>query len=286
MQIDIKGHSGCDIDIIENDGKLYVKKSTKDLKYLNRLELQAEKQKNDKCLTSSLDNPYIYTVSKTDNECYMIMDYIYAKNFIDYFEHASPSDINNFIDEFIKYINSELIQCKTEDVNKEIFINKFNSIVKNCEKNELTKNNNRVKIILNECNKVFQKMPDTLKMPIGICHGDLTFSNILFTSNKFYFIDYLDSFIETPIQDIVKLRQDTKYFWSTMMYNKKYDIVRLNMIFKYIDDKIVEYFNNKEEYYTLYDRLQLMNILRILPYVKEEKVRDFVLNILESLPKY
>ena len=130
MQIDIKGHSGCDIDIIENDGKLYVKKSTKDLKYLNRLELQAEKQKNDKCLTSSLDNPYIYTVSKTDNECYMIMDYIYAKNFIDYFEHASPSDINNFIDEFIKYINSELIQCKTEDVNKEIFINILLRIVK------------------------------------------------------------------------------------------------------------------------------------------------------------
>ena len=139
---------------------------------------------------------------------------------------------------------------------------------------------------MNECKKVFINLPDNIEMPIGICHGDLTFSNILFTSNKFYFIDYLDSFIETPIQDIVKLRQDTKYFWSTMMYNKKYDIVRLNMIFKYIDYKITDYFGNIEEYYKNYDRLQLMNILRILHYVKEEKVRDFVLNILESLPKY
>ena len=26
------------------------------------------------------------------------MDYIYAQNFIDYFEHASKSDIDNFID--------------------------------------------------------------------------------------------------------------------------------------------------------------------------------------------
>ena len=58
------------------------------------------------------------------------------------------------------------------------------------------------------------------------------------------------------------------------------------MIFKYIDNKITDYFGNIEEYYKNYDRLQLMNILRILPYVKEEKVRDFVLNILESLPKY
>ena len=71
-----------------------------------------------------------------------------------------------------------------------------------------------------------------------------------------------------------------------MMYNKKYDIVRLSMIFKYIDNKITDYFGNIEEYYKNYDRLQLMNILRILPYVKEEKVRDFVLSILESLPKY
>ena len=286
MIIDIKGHSGCNIDIIVDNGNLYVKKSTNDLKYLDRLNLQAEKQKNDNCLSDSLRNPVIHDVVKTENECYMVMDYIYAKNFIDYFENASPSDINHFIDTFINYINDELSKCKIENINKNVFINKFNSVVSNCEKNELTKNNNRVKIILNECKKVFVNLPDNIEMPIGICHGDLTFSNILFTSNKFYFIDYLDSFIETPIQDIVKLRQDTKYFWSTMMYNKKYDIVRLSMIFKYIDNKITDYFGDIEEYYKNYDRLQLMNILRILPYVKEEKVRDFVLSILESLPKY
>ena len=54
----------------------------------------------------------------------------------------------------------------------------------------------------------------------------------------------------------------------------------------YIDNKITEHFEEFEFYYRSYDYLQLMNILRILPYVKEEKVRDFVLNILASLPKY
>ena len=91
MIIDIKGHSGCNIDIIEDNGNLYVKKSTNDLKYLDRLNLQAEKQKNDNCLSDSLRNPVIHDVVKTENECYMVMDYIYAKNFIDYFENASPS---------------------------------------------------------------------------------------------------------------------------------------------------------------------------------------------------
>ena len=286
MNIDIKGHSGCNIDIIEDGDKLLVKKSTFDKKYLDRLYLQGKKQVNDDCLTESIYNPKVISMEKNVGECWILMDYIYANNFIDYFEKASPQDIDHFIDNFIKYIHKEIDNCKIENISKDVFINKFNSVTKNCEKNELLKDNMRVKSILKDCENVFINLPETMEMPVGKCHGDLTFSNILFSSNKFYFIDYLDSFIETPIQDIVKLRQDTKYFWSTMMYKKKYDVVRLNIIFNYIDDKISEHFSNFEYYYRNYDRLQLMNILRILPYVKEEKVRDFVLNILSALPKY
>jgi hypothetical protein len=45
MTIDIKGHSGCKIDIIEDGDNLFVKKSTQDPNYLNRLCLQGKKQK-------------------------------------------------------------------------------------------------------------------------------------------------------------------------------------------------------------------------------------------------
>ena len=286
MNIDIKGHSGCNIDIIEEGDNLIVKKSTEDPKYIKRLELQGNKQMNDKCLTDSIYNPYISEIKSDENECYILMDYIYANNFIDYFEKASPQDINHFIDNFIQYIHNEIDNCEIKKISKNVYIDKFNSVVKNCEKNELLKGNMRVKSILKDCEKVFTNLPEEIELPVGICHGDLTFSNILFASNKFYFIDYLDSFIETPIQDIVKLRQDTKYFWSTMMYKKKYDVVRLNIIFDYIDNKIAEHFEEFEYYFRNYDSLQLMNILRILPYVKEEKIRDFVLNILASLPRY
>jgi hypothetical protein len=59
MTIDIKGHSGCNIDIIEEGDNLLVKKSTFDKKYLDRLELQGKKQINDSCLTESIYNPNI-----------------------------------------------------------------------------------------------------------------------------------------------------------------------------------------------------------------------------------
>ena len=36
MTIDIKGHSGCNIDIVEENDQLFVKKSTQDKNYCNR----------------------------------------------------------------------------------------------------------------------------------------------------------------------------------------------------------------------------------------------------------
>ena len=52
MNIDIKGHSGCNIDIIEEGDNLLVKKSTFDKKYLDRLQLQGKKQIEDKAYVS------------------------------------------------------------------------------------------------------------------------------------------------------------------------------------------------------------------------------------------
>ncbi|MBQ3416184.1 MAG: phosphotransferase [Clostridia bacterium] len=299
MTIDIKGHSGCDIDIIENDNQLLIRKSSKSKKYLDRLYQQGLKQQNDKAaLNCDVKVPKIHELIKGEDETYIIMDYIYAKNFVDYFEQASRQDIDHFVKTFEEYVDNEIEQCTVETVKRDVFVNKMESIIENCMKNEILTTNALVnmyvpgKVIVDNVNKVLEKsmevfknLPDEIRMPVGICHGDLTFSNILFTSNNFYFIDYLDSFIETPIQDIVKLRQDTKYFWSTMMYNKKYDPIRLKMIFEYIDNKIDDYFKNNEYYNDTYNVLQLMNILRIVPYVKEVKVRDFLVKVINNILK-
>ena len=44
MEIEVKGHSGCNIDIVRENNDLYIYKSSRDKKYLSRLVLQAEKQ--------------------------------------------------------------------------------------------------------------------------------------------------------------------------------------------------------------------------------------------------
>ena len=53
------------------------------------------------------------------------------------------------------------------------------------------------------------------RMLLGPCHGDLTFGNMLWDGEGFLWVfDFLDTFLEAPIMDLVKLRQDTLGRWT------------------------------------------------------------------------
>lgn len=296
MKLEIKGHSGCGLDIIENaDGTLSVKKYTDKKSYFERLKLQSNKQIYDNCarLVNGVSVPEIFErgLENDGNRFYVLMQYIYAKNFIDFFEHASKEDLDHVIDMICEYITKELEQSEVHEIDRSVFLDKLDSIEKNCNNNDLLNQKDvmpQVKNIIKDSRKEYEKMPQVIHIPIGKCHGDLTFSNLLFSKNKMYIIDYLDSFIETPIQDIAKVRQDSKYHWSLLMYDKtnRIDYIRVYMIFKYIDDRVDSYFSkgkHSEYYNNLYRYLQLMNLLRILPYVKEGNVYMHVTKAIKSI---
>ena len=164
-----------------------------------------------------------------------------------------------------------------------MFQEKFEEVKGKTLVNPLCKDDDEIKEILEKAGKVFFAV-DSLQIPVGLCHGDLTFSNVLFNGNNYYLIDFLDSFVETPLQDIVKIRQDTCYYWSQLMYTKQYDAVRLRIVCDKIDCEIDAYFSEKYPWYANnYKTMQLMNILRILPYVHEERVVNYLKNILKDL---
>lgn len=330
MKIEVKGHSGCQIDVVNEDNNVYVYKSTRDSKYLKRLVLQAEKQKAAAEVEyQHIRVPKIYeilqtgmdgkregenvresgtlvpsqTISNTQTSSPQVtikMQYVYSKNFIEFFEQAGFEQIDYLIGALEYFIEHEIGKCKLENVSAKIFQDKFASIRKTCEANPLYQVEDKftnslildeeIKGILDRSEQVFMDMgapsnPSNssnpserfITIPVGLCHGDLTFSNILFNGNNYYLIDFLDSFVETPLQDIVKIRQDTAHRWSQLMYTKRYDAVRLHIVLDKIDREIDTYFSNKYQWYRdYYQVMQLMNILRILPYAKEAKVVEYL----------
>lgn len=284
MEIDVKGHSGCRIDVVNENDNVYVYKSTADVKYLKRLALQAEKQKTAAEIEyQHIRVPKVFDIRETDKTVVVKMQYVYSKNFIEFFEQAGFEQVDYLIGALEYFIEYEINKCKLETVSAKIFRDKFNDIKSKCLGNPFYQGDTTIRSVLNRCEQIITSLGDML-IPVGLCHGDLTFSNILFNGNNYYLIDFLDSFVETPLQDIVKIRQDTAHRWSQLMYTKRYDAVRLHIIMNKIDKEIDTFFSNKYQWYReYYPVMQLMNILRILPYAHEGKVVIFLKNTLSEI---
>lgn len=286
MEIEVKGHSGCSVNIVREDKKLLIIKSTNDPKYISRLEKQAFKQKQASELEYQFVRiPRIYDIKKSTSTLSVKMEYIYSKNYIEHFEAAGFEQIEYFINAMKMFLEKEIESSPIKTISKSIIIKKFKDVNQKIKSNILLCNDLIVNDILIKCDEIFNSLPEDINLPIGKCHGDLTFSNILFNGNNCYLIDFLDSFIESPIMDMVKLRQDSMYRWSTLMYTGVFDETRLKIISEKIDKELTNFFSNCEWYRLYYKPFQIMNFLRILQYAKEERVIVYLKNILIELLK-
>jgi Ser/Thr protein kinase RdoA (MazF antagonist) len=125
---------------------------------------------------------------------------------------------------------------------------------------------------------------EPISIPVGCCHGDLTLGNILFFKNAdLVLLDFLDCFIETPLQDMAKLRQDTCFKWSYLVYDGDFDRTKMDIIMSYMDRRFDLAFSKYDYYRQYYDLFQFLNLLRILPYATEVSV---VNRLCEALNTY
>lgn len=281
MEIEVIGNSGCKVEVVRDDTKLFVLKSTEDPKYVSRLVLQAEKQK--KASYKSVPNiivPKVYAITQADDRAVVRMDYVYSQNYIDYLENAGVHEIDSFVDAMIAFVEQEIMMSPVTECEIHVLTDKFDEIAAKVS-NRVDYSAEMKELLIKARKKIAQT--DALHIPIGVCHGDLTFSNILFCGQQYCLIDFLDSFVESPLQDIVKLRQDSQYLWSCLMYQHPYDALRLKMISRYVDEQIDRHFGKYDWYKAHYEVLQLMNMLRILPYAKDDRVVSYLLRVINSL---
>lgn len=113
-------------------------------------------------------------------------------------------------------------------------------------------------------------------LPMGYCHGDLTFCNVLATSTgRTYLIDFLDTPFDTPLLDVVKLRQDTAHGWVKQFTDV--DDRTLEMA----DKIITRTFYENDAYCRMYTPLAVLNILRVVPYAQSTRTVDWALQELD-----
>lgn len=241
MSFRVRGNSGYELKL---DGNKVIKSSqVPDQRLIN----SANKQNEFK--SSFFKAPKIYDI----NESSFTMEYINGRSFIDFFNDASKRDLDGLILKLDGYFKERTIG--NIDINLDLIKKKLKTIP--------------------EASEFLKKLTDdTINIKIGLCHGDLTFSNMVFAEET-YLIDFLDSYIESPTMDIVKLRQDTHLYWGFNMTSGVTDNVKLKIGFQYIDEWITNNFDMKN-----YNLLQCVNLFRIFPYVTDKNLKEYLkLNI-------
>jgi hypothetical protein len=269
MLIDHSGLSGCKLEIISDK---VIRKYSSNQNYNSRLLTQIDKQYFfSRNIFTNIDTPKI--IQKHQNDLiYFDMEYVLGCDYYSYFSTASPNQITKiflFFDEYFDFLIKNSHQDDSH-ISKEKIKNKLLSF-------KSSKYSKLINFVIKYLDKI------EVSIPKSFCHGDLTVSNLLFHHKKVYLIDFLDSYIDTFILDLIKLKQDLYYKWILEINN--IDDLRITQCFdylwNYIQIKYNQYINTN-----IFEVLDLVNFLRIEPYLTNQHQKSILDNKIKNTLLY
>jgi len=261
------GLSGCKLELI---GSNVLRKHSSSQSYNKRLELQVKKQE--------LFSTQVYRNVETPKvlgkgDSYFDMEYVTGRSFDEYFSVCSVNDIDFVFDSLCGYFDGLIsnAQYYQPEVSKKRLLDKINSL--ETHTNHLTD--------LYHIRQMVSSI--TMKIPQTFCHGDLTFTNIIFNKNRLYYIDFLDCFIDSFLCDLIKLKQDLYYHWSLDVQEVK--SLRIRQIYSFLWRKL------EKRYYKYVDTIEfnvldILNTLRLEPYLTNDDQRLIIKRMLKCSSLY
>lgn len=264
------GHSGCQINLIEeDDGSVFVRKISKDKAYNSRLKAQCKKQA---VFTSKfIKAPEVYRQGYTEDELfYFDMEYIQGMTLSEYIKTMEIGKIKGLVESLVFSLVPEEQEKVTEKEKKQakfIFSNKITELRQVLgERNEP---------VIDKALHLLENHDWSVMKP-SLCHGDMTLENIIIKNDRLYYIDFLDSFYDSWFLDIGTLLQDVQVMWSYRFQNE----VSMNTVLRLIvfRDLLLDEVNKIEPSYVLeiYYAL-LQKLVRIFPYTTDKDTYQFLI---------
>ena len=266
----LKGHSGCGLNLYKQDNKFFLRKDAGNALYNKRLKKQYIKQ--NKFELSGVKTPKIYDCGQENGLFYFDMEFLNGITLAEYMSNIKIKEINSLIGLLFKSLpvkNSKILP-DTDIVFKKK-ISQIEEKLRPCDREAI------------EAVQMLKKF-DFSNVPLSYCCGDLTLENIMLDDNKqIYLIDFLDSFYDSWMIDVAKLLQDLELHWSYRNQEIDFNLaMRLAVAKEALIENITEYENAQTNIKTIYHIL-LLNILRIIPYTKDEKTDLFLKSSLNKI---
>lgn len=278
----LTGRSGCEIGLVYHDGLPVVRKYSKSIAYNERLIRQAEKQQRflQGPAAQIFSSPRVMALGKGSHEslAWLEMEYVHAEKYSDFLERIGIPEIRSLAEAFRRYFSVMIDKAQKVNLPESVFLEKLQSL-----RTEIRPDSGFNDHLLHDVYTYLGNVPQG-EILVGECHGDYTFSNMLFGDQQLFLIDFLDTFVESPVQDIVKFRQDTRYHWSLMVEGEVplYKRNKLVQVLTFLDQVGQEVIDRNPLVKTWYTYLQVFNLLRILPYLHEQHEIKFVESALEQ----
>jgi hypothetical protein len=261
------GLSGCELKLVNRN---VLRKYSSSKEYNSRLSQQIDKQiLFSNFILKNIDTPKILNIYQEELFSFE-MEYIPGLSFYEYFSSSCVNNIDFVVDTLFEYFDFLITSKKSCRIENQV-LEKINSLERKSNYSEY----------LNFLKEYIGR--EKIYAPKTFCHGDLTFSNVLFHKNRLFFIDFLDSYVDSFLCDLVKLKQDLYYMWSINIQNIK--SLRLRQIYRYIWNKLYvryeQYIESKP-----FQVLDTMNSLRIEPYLTNKTQRVILDNIIKNSTLY
>ena len=272
-----KGLSGAKIYLIYKNGKTFIRKQSFNKKVSRRLKEQYEKILSFQ--DSRIQKIKILNSGYKNKLFYYDMDFINGQTLENFIIKKPLNFTLSILDNLIVYIQKnrhrKFYNNKTDK--------KFNLKINELEK--LIIQNKKIK----ELKKKFNILKKTNwdNFPLSENHGDLSLENILINRRKkIFFIDMSKNFIDSYLFDVSNLIFDLLFFWSIkknqgdalkfVNYKFKYDYIK-----NYVVSKFKSILTNEE--FEFVKKLLILDILRVLPYIKNKQLQKKLTKNLLSL---
>ena len=327
MSITVQGYSGCGIIVRPRDAQdpaeagchNVVEKSSPEPSYDVRLVKQIDKQENhaaalaaagvspqgddNKKRTPQIVIPRVLFRRERPNHAgqpslVVGMTFEHHVDCVGFLSSASPDKVHVFVDALMQLLQRHVAASPVGVVPTAVISNKMADILRVC------KNNSKLGPIVEELVPMIEQLkgwidasPEGHAMPLGVCHGDLTLSNVLIQHGpsaagsksggpcdaedmKIVLIDFLDSFVETPVADLVKLCKDLVYGWTirSMVAHQalRVDLTRIYMAYGVAYDALLKLFSGHDWFKRYFRFFFVVNQLRVLQYCKSDDDRAYL----------
>lgn len=249
---------------------------------MKRLKAQCHKQKEFVCPSTA------FTVCPVLNEFESSEAYGFEMPFCrgevapEYIDRASPYGVRRFISHLIDLIEGFIAESEIKNLDAGIISNKSIKVLENIKGNSNVPAS--ALALIDKHIYLIQKV-GSFEIPIGKCHGDLTLSNIIFDdfNDRYFLIDFLDSYIESPILDLAKISQEVKLQWTSKLMSQTHDVQKYLMVMNTLDLKIQKHFSKYEWFVRYQSIFDFQNLIRLLPYASDKHIIEAILRRLNLI---